>query len=425
MPIRPKALFWLSFKVEHPPIDGTFYVFKFFVNNMEVATWCCDAENSFKGKVMFGLFDTDEPTEGGKGLEKRVFQFGPADSRVVGNLSGDKEEDRFLEVRVCRASVKRRVEPQRYISRAPCGTDVDLVWAGYSKPMAPHRYFKFGLIDAVDQPYATFRFYYRSWEEIDKLGLHMGQVESEGGSLFDQTVDEPDAVGPPGRNPMQHPSRNYPFLDHHPAASEHWHGISGDHFDGHTTRDHPPVSLNQHTLNGLPYQPRLHSNHPTGTLPYSNDGFGTYSAAMANQYGYHQSDRTLSASFHPQVASNFTTPFKCLSIPPALLFQPLLSKGPLLPSPAKLAAKQQEAVPKENSSLCPPPALTSAELNLKSPLQDIPSAPRNTPWVPPRETPSAQSPRKLVKRRSEESELSGGSFIDRVLLRRSREKLDL
>ena len=421
VPIHPKALFWLSYKIEPPPVDDTFYVFKLFVNKKEITTWCCDAENSFKGKTMFGLFDTNEPVEGGT-LEKRVFRFGPADSRVVGNLSGDKEEDRLLEVRVCRANVKKRVDPQRYISRVPRGTDVDLVWAGYSKQMAPRRFFKFGLIDAVNRPYATFRFYYRSWEEIDKLGLHMGQVKSEGGSLFDQTVDDPESVGPLGGHPMQHLGRNYPFLDQDPAKSENRHSISEDYFANYPVGDQPPTTLNQHALNGPSSQPCLQPYYPTGSPPDTNNGFRAYSASVTNQYGHHQEAYTPSASFHPQVTSNLTDSFKRLSIPPVPLFQPLLSKGSLPPPPAKLATEQPEAALTENSQPCPPPALTSVELSLEDTLQDIPPAPRNTLWVPPREVPPVRSPRKLVKRRSEDSEVPSGSFIDRVLRRRSNER---
>jgi len=417
VPIHPKSLFWLSYKIEPPPVDDTFYVFKLFANKKEVTTWCCDAENSFKGKTMFGLFDTNEPAEGGNAFEKRVFRFGPADNRVVGNLSGDKEEDRFLEVRVCRANVKKRVDPQRYISRVPRGTDVDLAWAGYSKQMAPQRFFKFGLIDEVNQPYATFRFYYRSWEEIDKLGLHMGQVKSEGSSLFDQTVDDPEVVGPPGEHSIQHLGRNHSFLHQDPMECENRHSVSGDYFANYPVVDRSPAT----SSNGPSSQPCSQPYYPTSSPLDSNSGFRAYPATVANHYGHHQAAHNPSPSFHHQMTSNLTSSFKRLSIPPTPLYKPLLSKGPLPPPPAKLATEQWESALTENSPPCPPPAPTSVELSLESTLQCIPPAPRNTLWVPPRETLHVRSPRKLIKRRSEESEVRSGSFMDKVLRRRSRE----
>jgi hypothetical protein len=299
----------------------------------------------------------------------------------------------------------------------PHGTDVDLVWAGYLKHLAPRRFFKFGLIDAVNRPYATFRFYYRSWEEIDKLGLHMGQVKSEGGSLFDQTVDEPEPVGPPGGYPMQHLGQNYSFLDQDPTASENRHSISGDYFANYPTGDQGPVALNQHVLNGPLSQLCFQPYHPTATPSDSNNCSEVNSAAVTNQYEAH----TSSPSFHPEATSNFTDPFKRRSIPPALLFQPLLSKGSLPTSPAKLATEQRGEASMENLPPCPPPALTSVELSLEDSLQDISPTPGNTPWVAPRETPPARSPCKLVKRRSQERGVQGGNFIDRVLRRRSHE----
>ena len=46
-----------------------------------------------------------------------------------------------------------------------------LVSAGRAGSELPRRFYQFGLIDPVDQPFATFRFYYRSWEQLRELGL--------------------------------------------------------------------------------------------------------------------------------------------------------------------------------------------------------------------------------------------------------------
>jgi hypothetical protein len=35
----------------------------------------------------------------------------------------------------------------------------------------PKRFYKFALIDPTDQPFATFRYYYRTWEQLRYLGL--------------------------------------------------------------------------------------------------------------------------------------------------------------------------------------------------------------------------------------------------------------
>jgi hypothetical protein len=114
VPVMPQSLFWLSYFIAEPPTDGTFFVFKLFVNQQEVVTWCCDEDEEWKGKTMFGLFDTgkDDMVVGGAGMEKRVFKFGgpgEEDWKVVGDLSADGEKHRFVEVRVCRANMKMRI----------------------------------------------------------------------------------------------------------------------------------------------------------------------------------------------------------------------------------------------------------------------------------------------------------------------------
>lgn len=46
-----------------------------------------------------------------------------------------------------------------------------LVNAGRAGPEQPKRFYKFALIDPVDQPFATFRYHYRTWDQLRELGL--------------------------------------------------------------------------------------------------------------------------------------------------------------------------------------------------------------------------------------------------------------
>jgi hypothetical protein len=122
VPVLPQSLFWLSYSIDEPPSDGTFFVFKLLVNKEEIVTWCCDSKENWQGKTMFGLFDTgtDEMVVGGAGMEKRVFKFGQPgeeDWRVVGDLSADGNENRYVEVRVCRANMKMRIPRELEIYR--------------------------------------------------------------------------------------------------------------------------------------------------------------------------------------------------------------------------------------------------------------------------------------------------------------------
>jgi hypothetical protein len=58
-----------------------------------------------------------------------------------------------------------------------------LVPAGRAGPELPKRFYEFALIDPVDRPFAEFRFYYRSWEQLDEMGVlymdNIGQMGEE------------------------------------------------------------------------------------------------------------------------------------------------------------------------------------------------------------------------------------------------------
>lgn len=62
--------------------------------------------------------------------------------------------------------------------------------AGRAGPEQPKRFYKFALIDPVDQPFATFRYYYRTWGQLRDLGL-LEQDHTRDGEENDLSVIEP------------------------------------------------------------------------------------------------------------------------------------------------------------------------------------------------------------------------------------------
>lgn len=71
-----------------------------------------------------------------------------------------------------------------------CTDETSLVNAGRAGPEQPKRFYKFALIDPTDQPFATFRYYYRTWEQINQLDLLKDGV-GEPGDDTDMSVIEP------------------------------------------------------------------------------------------------------------------------------------------------------------------------------------------------------------------------------------------
>jgi len=54
--------------------------------------------------------------------------------------------------------------------KAPTNSS-SLVNAGRASSEHPKRFYKFALIDPIDQPFATFRYYYRTWEQLEDMGI--------------------------------------------------------------------------------------------------------------------------------------------------------------------------------------------------------------------------------------------------------------
>ncbi|KAF2713030.1 hypothetical protein K504DRAFT_423337 [Pleomassaria siparia CBS 279.74] len=180
--VFPGSTFWLSYSVAPPVPEDQLFVFKLFINSAHIVTWSTDKEHEWTGKTMFGLFEREEDgQEGRKRIEKRALRFTAPDG-IDGawkDVPDAFDEVSKIEIRVHRASGKKRTEweTEQYSKTAhgksPRG--VDLVGAGRAGGDHPKRFYKFALIDQTNQPFVTFRYYYRTWEQIRYLGLIDGE----------------------------------------------------------------------------------------------------------------------------------------------------------------------------------------------------------------------------------------------------------
>ncbi len=65
-----------------------------------------------------------------------------------------------------------------------------LVNAGRAGGDHPKRFYKFALIDPIDQPFVAFRYYYRTWEQIRYLGLVDGDSDAADRSVIERCDDD-------------------------------------------------------------------------------------------------------------------------------------------------------------------------------------------------------------------------------------------
>lgn len=193
IPTYPSSQFWLSYIISPPYPPNVLYYFKLFHNGDCVVSWGCGEEDGYRGKTMFGLFDSEQSWFGECGVEKRAFCF----ARECGGarkMRSDNLGD-VIEIRVYRSKGRRRTEPElTQFRQSALGEDVrgkeqqeinggsikyNLPWkiptcnadferhsfanAGLVPSRHPRRYYNYALLDPLDQPFATFRWYYRTW----------------------------------------------------------------------------------------------------------------------------------------------------------------------------------------------------------------------------------------------------------------------
>ncbi|KAL9603283.1 MAG: hypothetical protein Q9219_001306 [cf. Caloplaca sp. 3 TL-2023] len=108
VPIYPLSQFWLSYSVAAPHPPKALYYFKLFINGAPVVSWGCGEENGFKGKTMYGLYDSGERWMGEPGVEARVFNF-TSESTTTHPLNDSLGQ--AMEVRVYRARGRKRIKP--------------------------------------------------------------------------------------------------------------------------------------------------------------------------------------------------------------------------------------------------------------------------------------------------------------------------
>ncbi|KAL9602815.1 MAG: hypothetical protein Q9179_002417 [Wetmoreana sp. 5 TL-2023] len=108
IPIYPLSQFWLSYSISAPHPPKALYFFKFFINGSCVVSWGCGEENEFKGRTMYGLYDSGERWMGEPGVDVMGFSFA---SDAVTQDSTNNMLGRAMEVRVYRARGRKRITP--------------------------------------------------------------------------------------------------------------------------------------------------------------------------------------------------------------------------------------------------------------------------------------------------------------------------
>ncbi|KAI9751329.1 MAG: hypothetical protein M4579_006112 [Chaenotheca gracillima] len=165
--------FWVKYSIAPPTPPGMHYYFKLFMNGRHIISWGTSEKENFLGKTMFALFDAGEDWLGIPGVEKRMLHFSGQDT-------SEDPISSVLEVKVFRSKGRKRLPPApeeiahsvaegKGPAMGPKG--VELKNGGLLGPKDPKRYYKYALVDPLDHPFATFRYYCNTWEQLENLGI--------------------------------------------------------------------------------------------------------------------------------------------------------------------------------------------------------------------------------------------------------------
>ncbi|ROW11637.1 hypothetical protein VPNG_05569 [Cytospora leucostoma] len=174
IPSVPGAQFWINYVVEQNPLPLAFLFFKLYMNGRHITSWGIDPRIKTDGQVEKALYEPskrwDHEEDGiilkQNGIEARYFHF------VAGQQETSIAEDGgLIEVQVFRAKGRKRRaakldqyrQQEQYGIAAPSGGLLD-------NPQDV-TFFDFHLVDPKDAPFASFRFHYRSWENLCQLNL--------------------------------------------------------------------------------------------------------------------------------------------------------------------------------------------------------------------------------------------------------------
>lgn len=109
IPTYPSSQFWVSYSISPPHPPEAIYYFKLYLNGNYVVSWGCSKEDEYKGKTMFGLFNTGKIFSSQRAVEKRVLCFASNDGNAQHNTVESLGD--VMEIRVFRSKGRKRVRP--------------------------------------------------------------------------------------------------------------------------------------------------------------------------------------------------------------------------------------------------------------------------------------------------------------------------
>ncbi|KAI7264237.1 hypothetical protein KC345_g8890 [Hortaea werneckii] len=202
IPIYASSQFWIVYACPRPlpevsqedDVQVRYYFFKLLVRGQCIVSWGCGEQQGWQGKTMFGLFTSGSDFERRRVVEKMGFFFPSYFSEAYDG--SECADTAAFEVQVFRSWARRRERTgmdgmlsSREVE-GRLGNRLGMHSLGIMKKEEPNRRYTYALIDAVDEPYATFQYHFEpeDLEDGDALSPSLSTTALCGFPIEDQRL---------------------------------------------------------------------------------------------------------------------------------------------------------------------------------------------------------------------------------------------
>ncbi|KAE9583444.1 hypothetical protein CGCF415_v002439 [Colletotrichum fructicola] len=220
IPSAPGAQFHIRYGINRPPADARYLYFRLVMNGRPVASWGIKSQTGTIEIVSHALYVPDNKwtyRESGmvyrrEGVEKRFFHFTPHSGKdTPAAMDGG-----LVELQVFRSKGRKRRSPELADFRNQDAYGITSPTGGLIETPQDLTYYDWRLVDAVDIPYATFRFFYRTWCHLKELNLVPESLCNEliaSSGFTEETTEEtpPDTLSVPAEPARSSETTNFAF----------------------------------------------------------------------------------------------------------------------------------------------------------------------------------------------------------------------
>ncbi|TIC90471.1 hypothetical protein CH35J_011608 [Colletotrichum higginsianum] len=176
VPSVPGAQFHLRYSINRPPPNSRYLFFRMNMNGRQIVSWGMKSQAIQNQIVSHAFYEPDSKwhfRDSGviykrDGVEKRFFHFAPHFETSAAMDGG------LIDVQVFRSKGRIRRAPELQYFRSQDKYGITSPTGGLVELPEDLTFYDWVLVDPIDSPFATFRFFYRTWASLKTLNITSG-----------------------------------------------------------------------------------------------------------------------------------------------------------------------------------------------------------------------------------------------------------